>query len=114
MAAIEKSGAVRHNPRCLGNGGGGMIAEVAASMDELLRLFGPDDHVEEAAPGWAIRVESPDGESAAIVSLYCYRDIRPRAYRHSQFIFSLAAHRDLRWAADRVTAAIEQFRKDEG
>lgn len=112
MAVIDRSGTVQHNPRCLGNGGGGLLGEVRASFGELTCLFGPDDHVEEAPPGWAIRVEDPDGGAPAIVSLYCYEDTRPRAYRHSTFVFSLAAQRDQRWAADRVAAVITQARKE--
>lgn len=112
MAVIEKSGTVRHNPRCLGNGGGGLIGEITANFDELTRLFGPDDRVDEAPPGWVIRVESPDGRPTALVSLYCHGDTRPRAYRHSSFVFSLGAHRDQQWAADRVKATIAQYRED--
>jgi hypothetical protein len=47
-----------------------------------------------------------------IVFLHSYKDRRPRAYKHSEFVWSLNARgRGQQWAADRVKAAIEAHRK---
>jgi hypothetical protein len=112
MAVIERSGAVKHNPRLLDGSGTGRIDEIAATFAELTALFGRDDYVEAADPAWAIRVESPDDRPTAIVLLHAYKDIRPRAFRDTSFVFSLNARRDQQWAADRVKEVIQQHRKE--
>lgn len=114
MAIIEKDGTVKHTPRGASAAqgavyGGGSISAIPASLDELTRLFGPDAFAGEVPPGWMIRVES--GEAPPVlVSLHCHEDNRPRAYRHTQFVFTIAAPDSQRWAIGRVKTAIRQHR----
>jgi hypothetical protein len=112
MAVILRSGEVKHDPRLLDGSGTHRIDEIRATFEELTELFGRDDYVEEADPAWAIRVENPDEGPTAIVLLHSYKDIRPRAYKHSTFMWSLNANgRENQWAADRVKEAITEHRK---
>lgn len=112
MAVIDRSGAVHHEPRLLDGSGIGRIDEIRANFWELTALFGRDDYVDEADPAWAIRVESPDDRPTSIVLLHSYKDLRPRAYRHSLYTWSLNADREARWAVDRVREVIEKHRKE--
>lgn len=109
MAVIQRNGGVCITPRLL-EGRGSLIGEVDATLAELTHLFGQDDHVREAPPGWVIRVVAPDDTRVAMIDLYSYKNTAPRTDPNGVYRFSLGGSRGDEWAAQRVTATIEAAR----
>jgi len=105
VPTMNPNGTIAHEPRLLGCDDTSLALYVEATYPALLELLGEPDTANDDGPMWVVRVYNGAGTAAERATVY-RDDVAARAQGGTPLLWHVGSHRDGRWAAQRLAAAV--------
>lgn len=109
MPTLNNAGTINQSPRLLaGPEGSSSLLQIESTYAHLSAMLGETGTHEEAAPSWVVLVQSGDERGNERVEIH-HSSNWPREDVNELTLWHINAHRDGRWAAERLGAALGEI-----